>query len=302
MTSLQQASRQTMQMHSRSFSWAAWFLSERHRERVEVLYHFCRLVDDLADESPDPVAARSELNQVLDELDDAPRELVAAVRQTLGGGVPLQAARTLVQTVMQDLDETCFETDQQLLRYGYGVAGTVGLMMCAVLDAGSSHGTPHAVDLGVAMQISNICRDVREDAERGRIYLPAERLRRAGVEPSRLLEGDLDDGERQAVAEVVRDLLVVADRYYDSARAGLRALPWRASLAVWVAARVYRGIGDRLAAVQHDAWRGRVFVPLRSKLWYTAIAMVELVWTRRTHTAHDHILHLPLAGLPGANS
>jgi phytoene synthase len=297
------SSRQVLDRHARSFSWAATLLPADRHDDAAILYAFCRGVDDAVDEAP----TRAEALQALADLErgledgadasDASACTAALIALSERRGVSLRAARQLIAGVRGDLDPVCVADDAELFRYCYHVAGTVGLMMCGVLGVTDRAAHVHAVDLGIAMQLTNICRDVLEDARMGRVYLPADRLRAQGVTPEALLDGSAD---RDAVAQVVRDLLELAERYYASADAGMRYIPARPRLAILVAARVYRAIGQRLLS-RHggDALHGRTVVPLVSKLRWTAVAVFEYVRLslRRRRPSHADHLHRPLRGL-----
>jgi len=191
-------------------------------------------------------------------------------------------------------------SDRELIRYCYRVAGTVGLMMSPVLGVGGDRARPHAVDLGVAMQLTNICRDVAEDAERGRTYLPERRLRRAGTTPQALLEGEAD---REAVSEVVRDLLELADDYYESGRAGMQFIPRRSRLAIMVASRVYRAIGVKLRRGRCDPLAGRTVVGPFGKIRRVAGALTSFLnpFGSSPGVPHDRRLHWALSDMPGTN-
>lgn len=303
-------SRRVLATHARSFRWAGALLPRHQLDEAAVIYAFCRLVDDLADESPDPGTARRHLGALRAELraEAHPRDLVAATVSVLDRGVGVAPAVHLIDGVLSDLEPVRLPDDAALHRYSYAVAGTVGLMMCAVLGVHAPEAWPFAVDLGVGMQITNICRDVREDAARGRIYLPADRLESAGVPGRRLLEAAaggpaLDDLERGALAVVVRDLLDDADRYYRSADAGMRFIPLRARLAIRVASRVYRGIGVRLRRHGGDPWQGRTVVGWTGKLGWTLAAtgatLAHLIAGRPPHDPH---LHRHLRDRPGCHA
>ncbi|MGE0435224.1 MAG: phytoene/squalene synthase family protein, partial [Planctomycetota bacterium] len=291
--------------HAKTFRLASHFLPRRCRDDAAVLYAWCRLVDDIADESPDATAAQQGLDAVAAELDGtAPaRPLVAAFRQVAErSGMPLDAARELIAGVRSDLAPpgkvVRLADDGELLRYCYRVAGTVGLLMCGALGVRDvQRAAPFAIDLGIGMQLTNICRDVLEDSQRGRTYLPADRLRAAGCEPDALTA--------DAVATVVADLLAMADRYYASGTAGMRFIPARPRLAILAAARVYRAIGLRIRRRGCDSvMRGRTMVPRWGKLMRVAGAVARwsgsLVDVRRA--PHDALLHEHLRGLPGANA
>lgn len=304
-------SRAVLARHARSFRWAGALLPAAQLDDASVLYAFCRLVDDLADEAPDPERARADLAAVRAELLDSEpaRPLVAATRALLDRGpTGIAPALHLLDGVVGDLDPVMLESDADLLRYGYRVAGTVGLMMCGVLGVHTAQALPFAVDLGVAMQITNICRDVREDAARGRVYLPAARLRTAGVQPERLVRAtaggpDLTADERAALAVVVNDLLQLAERYYDSANLGMRWIPLRARLAIHVASRVYRAIGHRLRRRDSDAWAGRAWVGPLGKVAWSLVGIIDLA-RNAVRPARPHLpdLHLALRDLPGCGA
>jgi len=291
-TAIVAASRDVMAAHARTFDWAAAFLPADRRDEAAVLYALCRRIDDLGDEEAD----REGLEQLRHELEGRAeaRPLVAAwLEVARRRGIDSEPLLHLIDGVVSDLGVVRMADDGELLRYCYRVAGTVGLLMCGILGVRDPAALPHAVDLGLGMQLTNICRDVLEDAERGRVYLPADRLRAQGVEPEALLAGQADPA---AVGRVVLDLLELADGYYASADAGMRAIPFRTRWAIRIAARTYQAIGDELRAVGGDALAGRVWVSGPRKLWLVATVLVR----RLPSAPHDPALHTALAGLPGA--
>ncbi len=299
------SSRATLARKARTFHFAAHLLPASVRDDAAVVYAFCRRVDDAADEATDPDTAARALDRLDAELrgDVPPGPLVAAFRETAARcDLPLDSAHELIVGVRSDLGEVRIEDDAELLRYCYRVAATVGLMMCGVLGVRCRDALPHAVDLGIAMQLTNIARDVAEDAANERIYLPAARLRAAGVDPAALLAGTADP---RRGAAVVGDLLALADRYYRSADAGMRDIPWRPRQAILVASRTYRAIGVELRRRACDTLAGRTVVGWPGKLLWGSRALaagcspgILGVGPRRRH---DAALHQPLRGLPGTN-
>lgn len=297
------ASRNVLATNSRSFSWASWFLPADRRDDAAVVYALCRLIDDEADECDSAEKARVQLDLLRQELrgERDPRPLVAAFLDVAERrNLDVLYALELIAGVESDLGKVRLRSDRDLLRYCYRVAGTVGLMMCAVLGVDERAALPHAIDLGVGMQLTNICRDVLEDAERGRVYLPAKRLTRAGVDPDDLLAGTAD---RDKVAKVVRDLLALADRYYRSADRGMSYIPAKSRLAIVVASRVYRSIGVKLRANGCDALAGRTIVSGMGKLWWVMMALGAFasptIMAGVAAGKHDSSLHRALEGLPG---
>lgn len=297
-------SRATLARHARTFDLAGWFLPPERLDDAAVVYAFCRLVDDAVDEAGAPGDGLAEVAALEAELAGlAPaRPLVACYRELLAGwGVPLQVAHELIAGVRADAGPVALPDDAALLRYCYRVAGTVGLMMCGVIGARDPLALPFALDLGIAMQMTNIARDVAEDARRERVYLPQTRLRAAGTDAAALLDGS---ASRDAVAAVVRGLVAEAERYYASAEAGMRFIPWRSRLAIVVASRVYRAIGLRLRRRGGDALAGRTVVPALEKAAWTAAAVLGFVRgvLRPRGGSHDPELHRFIADLPGADA
>lgn len=297
------ASREVLAERARSFRWAAAFLPRRRHDEAAILYAFCRAVDDAADESADRATAARALTRLEDALctEEDGRTVAGAVRVLIArGDVPESAALQLIEGARSDLSMVRVADDGELIRYCYRVAGTVGLMMCSVLGVDDPRAFPHAIDLGIAMQLTNICRDVLEDAAIGRVYLPADRLHAMGTTQDAILTGTAD---RRAVARVVCDLLGLAEAYYASADAGLRFIPFRARLAILVASRLYRAIGLRLLRRGGDALRGRTVVPWWSKIAWVARAVATLPalsWRSRYLRPHRPALHADLAGLTHA--
>lgn len=296
-------SRAVLARHARSFDLAGRFLPPARRDAAAVVYAFCRAVDDAVDEAATRAEGASELSALERELrGEAPaRPLVAYFGELLDGWrVPRGVALELITGVRSDLGAVEIAGDAELIRYCYRVAGTVGLMMCGVIGVRDASAFPHALDLGVAMQLTNVCRDVAEDARRGRVYLPAARLRARGVEPAALLAGE---APRAAAAAVVLDLLALAEEYYASAHAGMRWIPWPSRLAILVASRVYRAIGRKLRRAGGDALAGRTVVAPIEKLAWVGSALASfarsLVWP--VAEDHDPTLHRWLADLPGAD-
>ena len=287
----------------RSFHWARRLLAPVHAERATRLYGFCRRVDDLADETQSPERSRDSLLAIEHSLlsgvssDPMVADIIVLLRDcAIDPAIPV----ALIRGVMSDLDEVQIATEADLLRYCYRVAGTVGLMMSAALDVRDPRAMHHAIDLGIAMQLTNLCRDVQQDALAGRRYLPASLL--GALEPSRLIRPSFED--LPVVAQTMETLLNLADTYYRSGESGLAFLPASARSAILVAVRVYQAIGQTLRARSLDYWTARAVVPTGQKAVITARALMS--WHVRHLVArpieiHEGRLHWALAGMIGAN-
>lgn len=286
-----------LRRHGRTFHFASHLLGARHAGRAAVLYAFCRHVDDLADRADDAEAARHALAAVGAALRTGQaRDPWTAAMLSLQGGthMPVEPALALLAGVAGDLGRVRVRDEQELVRYAYQVAGTVGLMMCAALDVHDPRARPFAIDLGIAMQLTNIARDVGDDARMGRRYLPASWI--GEVEPADMLAPDPALAGR--LQDATRRLLDLAERYYASGEAGMAFLPPRARLAILAAARMYRAIGARIASSGYRSWDRRAVVGTGAKSGHVARAMLAFALSPRLHrrtAVHDASLHLALA-------
>ncbi|WP_106478429.1 phytoene/squalene synthase family protein [Phytohalomonas tamaricis] len=307
-----QQAQQTLAKHGKSFWFASRFMDKRDARDAAQLYMVCRELDDLADqEMPDPAMnaqARQRLSTIRQQLiaghgsDVTANYLIDLAERR---GLDLQAAVALIDALISDVDRpACIESDAELLDYCYGVAGTVGVMMCPVLGA-PPRAVPHAIDLGIAMQMTNIARDVLEDATQGRRYIPGSWLGgRSAARLARCHAENCDNAEdRDTTARAVERLLDHAERYYRSAADGFAYIPPKNRTAIRIAAEVYRGIGQRLRQRNHAWWQGRVYVPLSGKLWLatrTLSGRGDIQASGRDD--HEGALHHHIAGRPGTNA
>lgn len=272
--------RETIARHSRSFALASALLGRRLRDQTSVLYTWCRRADDAVDVAANRSDAVRALAVLRHELDDvyagAAREPVLSVFAEVvrTRAIPRAYPEALLDGMAMDVADTRYETLDELLTYCWRVAGVVGLMMSHVFGVSDERALLRAAHLGIAMQLTNICRDVAEDWSRGRIYLPDELLVERGVNGLRAELGTpLPRSAIPAIGDVVRELLILADRYYRSGDRGIPALPWRAALAVRAARSVYAAIGGRIARAKFDVTAGRAVVPGAQKVALVAAAI-----------------------------
>lgn len=288
--------------HGRSFHWARHLLGATHARRATILYGFCRRVDDIADgeSSGNRGSELAELSRSVATGRSTDPQIAQTIELLITCGVGTDIPLQLIRGVESDLGVVRVADHEALLRYCYRVAGTVGVMMSAALDANDPAAMPHAIDLGIAMQLTNICRDISTDAREDRRYLPATVV--GELDPAQLVcpEPSLRPVVRAAVAE----LLELADKYYASGEQGLAYLPAGARAGILVAARVYREIGVKLRRRDYDFWSERVCVPSGRKLMVTASALTAMWLRPHLHhpmKPHDPVLHDLLSHLPHAH-
>lgn len=288
-----EASRESIVKGSKSFRSASRLFDPEVREDAWLLYAWCRRCDDEIDgqdhghghEEITPEEQRSRLDRLYDrtrralagEPTDDPT-FAAFQRVALRHHLPERWPLDLIDGFAMDVDHREYRTVEDVMAYCWHVAGVVGVMMARVMGVSDPEVLRRAQDLGLAFQLTNIARDVVEDAENGRVYLPADWLVEAGVTPVAVAVAD--PVNRAAVHAVTVRLLALAEPYYDSARDGLRGLPFRSSLAIAAARGVYREIGRKVRRSGPGAWGKRVVVRKPTKLWLFGRGFLIAIWTQ----------------------
>jgi 15-cis-phytoene synthase len=284
------AARETIAQGSQSFAAASKLFAPATRERAWLLYAWCRAADDLTDGqelghgavgASDPAAVQARLEALTAAaLDgDAPVPLPFAALREVARETAMPRCFIADHLAGFALDAADWrpQSEDDLLRYCYRVAGTVGCMMAVVMGVPSrdEETLDRACDLGLAFQLANIARDVVPDAGVGRCYLPAVWLAEAG-----LGHADLSDPRhRPALAQMVARLVTMARPYRRSARVGAARLPFRSRLAVLAADAIYGAIGEKVFALGERAWDQRVRVGSAGKLGLLGLATLRSVGT-----------------------
>lgn len=276
---------------STSFAAAARLFGRATRDDAVMLYAWCRHCDDVIDGQTLGQAQQSGFHEgqrerlellksrtaaaLAGEPSDDP--VFEALRRVVDRHeIPARHPMELLNGFAMDVEARRYETVPQLLEYCYHVAGVVGVMMAMIMGARDPRVLDRASDLGLAFQLTNIARDVVEDARAGRVYLPADLLARHGI--SEVLADD--PNQRPALYAVALDLLHLADAYYDSAWEGIAALPPRSAWAIAAARRVYRAIGTRLRDRGPAAWDGRVSTTRSHKIALIGAGLGDVLITR----------------------
>ncbi len=247
---------------SLSFHAAGRFLPARLRRPAHAIYAFCRLADDAVDEAETGhLAAVDRLRARLDRAyagrpaDHAADRAFARTVETFE--LPRTLPEALIEGLAWDADGRRYPTLSSLTDYAARVAGSVGGMMAVLLGERSAPMLARACDLGVAMQLTNIARDVGEDAGRGRVYLPLDWLTEAGIDPERLVAAPEPS---PALRGVLRRLLAEADRLYERSEAGIAKLPADCRPAIFAARYLYAEIGHEVARRGYDSISSRAVV------------------------------------------
>ena len=289
------AANKLLSTYGKSFHWARYFLGKEAGLQATQLYAFCRYLDDIADQ-PDNLGAtklksiQNIFNNYSYQTGSYPEvDNFLLLKQELN--LPVFAVKDLLKGLISDQGTVLLLNENQLIQYSYKVAGTVGLMMAPILGISSKKAIPFAVDLGIAMQLTNISRDVLEDAELGRRYIPGEWCDELSAPKIVELAKNGTTEDRLKVSAAIKRTLLLAETYYVSGFKGLAYLPPRNHLAILIAGIIYRLIGRRLLATGTEWWVGRQVVNSTGKLLHSLYPPLLMLNRFKRLPVHDSHLH-----------
>ena len=258
---------QVTSFHSRTFYVASGLMPKDKKRATRALYTFCRITDDIVDNASSELERLDKLyhwrNAVMGDGDPVNElaELAWADTQ-VRYSIPHGYAQQLINGVSQDFTQSRYTTFGELAEYSYGVASTVGLMAMHITGFAGEDAIPYAIKLGVALQMTNILRDVAEDWARGRIYLPDDELREFGLSDATIADGIVTDRWR----EFMRFQIERVHRLYDEALPGIALLDSDGRFAIGAAAGLYRAILDDIEAHDYDVFTRRAHLSTMGKL------------------------------------
>ena len=245
--------------HAKSFNWAGFFLSKEIYKKCSFLYDFCRTLDDIADEETSLEVKRKNFLNFKSNFKnkDFSDSIIKNIWELLEKeNISIKIAEDLFDGVESDLkDEVKINNKKELFIYSYRVAGTVGLMMSKILKVKDKDSLKGAIDLGIAMQLTNIARDVVEDKKRNRSYISHN-------------------------FDSIKEVIEIADTFYQSSFPSFKAIPLSCRFSIMVARRVYRRIGDKILKKQNlDNYNraGKIYVSNIGKIIQTILSFYDLI-------------------------
>jgi len=268
--------RDAIRTGSLSFHAASRLLPARVRDPALALYAFCRLADDAVDDSDDKAPAVLALRDRLDLVyagrpRNAPADRAfAAVVQDFE--MPRALPDALLEGLAWDAVGRQYDSLSGLLDYAARVAAAVGAMMCVLMRVRNADALARACDLGLAMQLTNIARDIGEDARAGRLYLPRQWLAEEGIDPAAFLAAPVADAR---IRRLTQRLLSEADALYQRSESGVPALPMACRPGIYAARHVYAGIGGAVAQGGHDSVTRRARTSARQKLGWLGLSILR---------------------------
>ena len=252
-----------LSIYAKSFNWSGFFLPKKIYYKCSVLYDFCRTLDNIADQNKDLEIKKKELGQFRNKFEQKNQE-----DRVIKNMWDLMNEKNISKKIVEDLfdginsdlkKEVRIETEKELLIYSYRVAGTVGLMMAKIFGVKKKESLQRAIDLGIAMQLTNIARDVVEDEKKNRVYL---------------IKSSND------AFKSIKNIILKADSFYESSFEGIKDIPFNSRFSIIVARRVYRQIGKKILSKKDiESYReaGKIYVSKIGKIIQTLFALKDLI-------------------------
>ena len=289
-----------MRKHGKTFYWASFFLDKSKMQAIYSIYSFCRKIDDMVDEAQTPDIAKKRLlifmeawktcksHPVINLLSDIPKE-----------NWPNQKlVKNFLNGQISDIKFSTFKSEKSLIIYCYQVAGTVGLMVCDIFGVKDKKMRYFAIDLGIAMQLVNISRDIYEDSLRNRVYLPESLIGKYSAKE--IANPDIETAKK--IDKARKKIIKLANIYFDSASRAIDHLPKGASLAVKLASALYQQIGYQLMKAHYERKEKRCYVSNFSKFMITlGIITKYLISFKQEMKLHNKNLHKFIHNLPDAH-
>ena len=266
-----------LSIYAKSFNWAGFFLPKQTYKKCSSLYDFCRVVDNIADDKNSIELKESEFNEFKNDFiqKNYNNPVIENMWEIIDEfSISLKVVNDLFDGIKSDIKQTVkLNSKKELLIYSYRVAGTVGLMMAKILKVNKKSSLKSAIDLGIAMQLTNISRDVVEDLNNGRSYI----------------NDNFDD---------IKSTLKLAEKFYESSFYSINEIPIRFRFSILVARRVYRKIGYKILNkknLENYKASGKIFVSNLEKIIETFFAIFDLIKLllvnkNDNHIEHDHFL------------
>ena len=273
----------SIKSEGKSFYWASFFLPKKNRIAASRLYSICRYLDDVADNSK--LDTSSQIKNIFNQIkENESSEINIFFKKN---NINLGILKDLIDGLISDQQNVRVTDEKELIDYSYKVAGTVGLMMLPIINTKDAEARKHAIDLGIAMQLTNIARDVYEDAKMNRLYLPKEWLGQVSI--SDLIDNKLDDQKKKLIELSIKNLIELSDKFYANGFSGMKFIPLRTRLAIFFAAKIYKGIGEKIKSGGYVYKLERIYLNKLEKLLITIISIPEFLFLKNIFKSYKPI-------------
>ena len=264
MKSLELNSLKDLKKEGKSFYWASFFLPRHSRIKAGELYSICRYFDNIADKDNEDksIFLKNSMEKIKNDKENA---VNIYLKQN---NINILIFIDLLKGLIKDQKNVKIQNKKELVTYSYNVAGTVGLMMSKIIGVVNMKANSAAIDLGIAMQLTNIVRDVYEDAQMNRIYLPAELIPHITLS---MLSGKhkLKPNQEDTISDAIQKLINLSEEFYLNGFSGLKYIPYRTRLSIFIAANVYRGISIKIKSKGKKYLKKRIYLSSFEKIIIT---------------------------------
>ena len=285
-----------LKKNGKSFYWAGQLLPKKYLIRCAELYSFCRLLDDIAD-SKIKADNLSKLKNILDLIKKDEYHKLKNYKINVPDYLKkseLAKAKIidLIDGLIFDQKQVRIKNERELILYCYRVAGTVGVLMCIALDCKEKKSHDFAIDLGIAMQLTNILRDIKEDAELNRRYLPGNFVKNLTPKQIINISQNIKHKDHLIVQEAIKKILHLSNLYYKSGNAGLFFLKFQFKIVIAIASNIYRQIGVKLKNKSYNWYEGRIFTTIYEKFKITIKTILTIsLFFKINYPKHKLSLH-----------
>ncbi len=255
MKNLELNSVKDLKKEGKSFYWASFFLPHYSRNKAGKLYSICRYYDNIADMDKEDKSIF--FKESIEEIRSNKENVVNIFLQQ--NDINALIFIDLLEGLIKDQSSVKIQTKNELITYSYNVAGTVGLMMSKIIGVVDKKANSAAIDLGIAMQLTNIIRDVFEDAQMNRIYIPANLIPNITLS---MLSGQqkLETKQEFVIYNAIQKLIELSEKFYFNGFSGLKYIPYKTRLGIFIAANVYRGIGIKIRSKNKKYLKKRIYL------------------------------------------
>tara|TARA_Y100000996_G_scaffold277841_1_gene219043 strand:+ start:1970 stop:2842 length:873 start_codon:yes stop_codon:yes gene_type:complete len=270
----------SLKNYGKSFYWASFFLPNQSKSAATELYSICRYFDDIADNnlSDQSNLLKNEFNNIQNDNNHPIKSFFKKNK------IPISVLEDLIKGLLKDQKEVKIKNEFELIEYSYQVAGTVGLMMSPLILVTEKDAKKHAIDLGIAMQLTNIARDIYEDAKMGRVYLPEEWLGDIDIMD---LQNPLTTSKKLEIKKVIQKLLNLAELYYHNGFSGMKYIPIKTRLGIFFAAKIYREIGQKIKKNGYKYSSERTFISNINKALVALISIPEFLFLKYLNNSYN---------------
>jgi len=259
-----------LKKEGKSFYWASFFLPKSSKKNAGILYSICRYFDDVADKQNKDQT--SYLKHSIEEIKNNKNNKVNIFlkKNKINNLIFID----LIEGLILDQKNIRIQNKEELIKYSYHVAGTVGLMMSKIIGVNNEKASQSAIDLGIGMQLTNIARDVYEDSKMKRIYLPADWIPNISLNNLYKFSSEKD----KKISNAINKVISLSEKFYKNGFAGLKYIPISSRLGIFIAANVYRGIGVKIKSKKNKYMRERVYLNLLEKFLITIKSILLFIF------------------------